>query len=58
MVVLLELRVLAAVLYLTSRKYADASDVTVTDRRTETEHEWQGHEIWSLLSYRNCGTTA
>jgi hypothetical protein len=39
MVVLIELRVLAAVRYLTSRKYADASDVTVTDRRTVAEHE-------------------
>ena len=38
-VVLIELRVLAAVRYLTSRKYADASDVSVTDRRTVTEHE-------------------
>ena len=57
-VVLIELRVLAAVRYLTSRKYTDASDVTVTDRRAETEHEWQGHEIWSLLSYRNCGCRA
>ena len=33
-VVLIELRVLAAVRYLTSRKYADASEVTVT----ETDH--------------------
>jgi len=50
----MELRVLAPVRYLTSRKCADASDVTVT----ETDHTEQGHEIWSLLSYRSCGATA
>ena len=54
-IVLIELRVLAAVRYLTFWKYADASEVTVTDQRTETDHTEQGHEIWSLLSYRNCG---
>ena len=43
----MELRVLSAVRYLTPRKYADASEVTVT----ETDHTQQGHEIWSLLSY-------
>jgi hypothetical protein len=60
-VVLIELRVLAAVRYLTSRKYADASEVTVADaadRRTETGHTEQGHEIWSLLNYHRCGATA
>ena len=35
----MDLRVLASVRYLTSRKYADASEVIVTDRRTETEHK-------------------
>ncbi len=45
----MELSVLAAVRYLTSRKYTDASGVTVTDRRTEADHTEQGHEIWSLL---------
>ena len=57
-VVIIELRVLASVRYLTSRKCADASEVTVTDRRTETGHTEQGHEIWPLLNYRNCGRRA
>ena len=40
-VIPMELRVLASVRYLTSWKYADASEVTVT----ETDHTEQGHEI-------------
>ncbi len=38
----MELKVLAAVWYLTSQKYADASEVTVT----ETDHTEQGHKIY------------